>query len=255
MDEEYLQELIRLVSDLPDSTVQGLVNLLREEPAETQLRMLERRFGTSRFVVPFRTLLSAGPCTADEIALVLQTILVNRRLVPVPQLSLVWSGPALEQIPMRRTAQVIVELIDAAQQDLFMASFAVYNIEAVLNRLAAAVERGVQISMLVETPASSHHRVRFDPLQNFPEDLRRQITFLIWPYQNRVDTNRDYTGSLHAKFILQDDQRLFLSSANLTGAAMESNIELGIVIEQARLIGEFKRQLETLVRENVLVKL
>jgi hypothetical protein len=51
-----------------------------------------------------------------------------------------------------------------------------------------------------------------------------------WPLDRRPTNGRGDPGALHAKFALADGETLFVTSANLTEAAFEFNMELGAVI-------------------------
>ena len=57
---------------------------------------------------------------------------------------------------------------------------------------------------------------------------------------------------MHAKAIAVDKTHLFVTSANLTNAALHDNIELGVLIESERIVREFKEKFEELVQNGVL---
>ena len=75
------------------------------------------------------------------------------------RLELVWTGPDSRLIPLRRTDQALLQLIDGAHETLHIASFAVYRIEAIARALARAADRGVAISLYLETPDASEGRI------------------------------------------------------------------------------------------------
>ena len=53
-------------------------------------------------------------------------------------------------------------------------------------------------------------------------------------------------GVLHAKAVVADDEKVFITSANLTEAAWDRNIELGVLIRDrtfALIIGGFLQSL------------
>ena len=256
MDDKLLSELVKLSSQLPAAALSQLVQLLEASETcsgfETALRW---EFGENRLVHQFLNILKEDEhLSLKDAALALRTAQLSRQEWEETHLSLVWSGPKALNIPMRRTGQVILELIDEAEAALFISSFAVYKIPKILERLEAAVRRGVAVSMLLETPQSSHYKIKQDPLELFSEMLREKITFLIWPYKNRVTNEDGTTGSLHAKFILQDLSKLFVSSANLTESAMDLNIELGVLIEDTKIIRSFDDQLQRLMMNDVITK-
>jgi hypothetical protein len=45
------------------------------------------------------------------------------------QIDLVWSGPDTHIVPVRRTAQVMREIIESAEKSLFLVSFVAYNVD------------------------------------------------------------------------------------------------------------------------------
>ena len=55
--------------------------------------------------------------------------------------------------------------------------------------------------------------------------------------ENRPHTDDGKFGSMHAKLAIADRKRVFVSSANLTDYAMELNMEMGVLLEDAE-IGE-----------------
>ncbi|MBW4663995.1 MAG: hypothetical protein KME01_07320 [Chroococcus sp. CMT-3BRIN-NPC107] len=60
-------------------------------------------------------------------------------------LELIWTGPNPELTPLRRTDQVLLQLIREAKQELLVVSFAVYKIPELAKALILAVERGVKL--------------------------------------------------------------------------------------------------------------
>jgi phosphatidylserine/phosphatidylglycerophosphate/cardiolipin synthase-like enzyme len=256
MDHQPLSELIKLSHQIPGSTLDRMIRLTEfEEALGGYVRALRREFSSSNAVIQIANVLERqASLSPKEAGLILRTVQLSRQVHEGSDVSLVWSGPTLKNIPMRRTGQVILELLDEAEETLFISSFAVYKITEIMQHLAAAVDRGVAVSMLLETPQSSHYKIKHDPAALFPEELREKITFLIWPYKNRVTGEDDITGSLHAKFILQDQSRLFVSSANLTESAMDRNIELGVLIEDEKVVQRFDEQLKQLISNDLIVK-
>jgi hypothetical protein len=60
---------------------------------------------------------------------------------------------------------------------------------------------------------------------------------------------------LHAKCIVADDRRVFVTSANFTEAAHERNIEAGLLLENLTIAQALTRQFESLVHAGVLKRL
>ena len=57
---------------------------------------------------------------------------------------------------------------------------------------------------------------------------------------------------LHAKCIVVDDRRAFITSANFTEAAQERNIESGVLVNDAHVARALRDQFESLVAAGLL---
>lgn len=236
--------MVRLISKIDaDLDHRELINIIQTE------------FATSASTKRLIRMLETCQLDPQEIALVFKSLHLYQDFQHVKKTSLVWSGPNLSGVPMRMTAQVIMEMIDDAQESLFLSSFTFYKVGEIVDRLDAAAKRGVEISLLLETPQSSHYKVRVDPLENINDDLMNKLNLYIWPYKKRIIEGDPHTGSLHAKFILQDQTKLFISSANLTQSAMDRNIELGVIIEDPTVIQKMRHHLDVLISENVITRM
>jgi len=55
------------------------------------------------------------------------------------------------------------------------------------------------------------------------------------------------TGAVHAKCAVSDGKLAFITSANLSTAAMERNMELGVLVRGGHLPDELHRHLNALV--------
>jgi len=60
---------------------------------------------------------------------------------------------------------------------------------------------------------------------------------------------------LHAKAIVVDDERLFVTSANLTEAALDRNIEAGLLVTDRALAVSMVRHLGGLIEHGLLARL
>ena len=63
---------------------------------------------------------------------------------------LLWTGPSTSSVALRQTEQAICELIHGAQKTLFLVSFIVYKADIVLDALAEAMQRNVDINILLD---------------------------------------------------------------------------------------------------------
>ena len=60
---------------------------------------------------------------------------------------------------------------------------------------------------------------------------------------------------LHAKAIVADDRAAFVTSANLTEAAFDRNIEVGVFTRDAALAAALARHFQVLIDHGLLVPL
>lgn len=164
---------------------------------------------------------------------------------------LVWSGPSQAQSTFRRTDRAWVDLIDEASEEIWMASFSVGSVARIQESLAAALERGVRLNFLLERTQDCGGALRYNGFEAFDETVRQAAILYHWPIDKRdVDSNGNH-GLMHAKAIVVDRRAMFVTSANLSGAALERNIEVGIIVRDGPhpqwLADRFVRLIETKV--------
>jgi phosphatidylserine/phosphatidylglycerophosphate/cardiolipin synthase-like enzyme len=165
---------------------------------------------------------------------------------------LVWTGPGVMEIPLRRTDQALLQVIDAARRSLLVVSFAVYKIPAVTQALVRAFERGVTLRICVEAPEPSGQKIAYDTIQALGTEVQQRAEIYIWPREQRPTDPRGRAGSLHAKCAVADEELLFISSANLTEYAMSLNMELGVLARGGPLPGMVAAQFGRLMESGVL---
>ena len=169
------------------------------------------------------------------------------------RLDLVWTGPESGVIPLRRTDQALLELIEGAKARLHIVSFAVYKVDAVKEALVAAAQRGVRLNIYLETPDASEGKMAYDTIRALGSEVRKQAYLYTWPFDKRPLTPDGKYGSLHAKIALADGERLLISSANLTDYALTLNMEMGVMIERGREPGQVEHHLQRLIEQGLFV--
>lgn len=163
---------------------------------------------------------------------------------------LTWTGPSSGQVPARHTEQVLMEVINAAQRRLFIVSFVAYHVESIAKALTEAVERGVQIDVLLESSTAHGGRVDHDSAEAMRKAVPSARLFA-WSAREK-GAGDQYPGVVHAKGAVADGRVAFITSANLTSAAMERNMELGVLITGGNLPEELHNHLEALITTRVL---
>lgn len=253
--DDLLEAIAEIARALPRASIAAVADRLRMGASDRQaLEVLA--VGTARArMAGLLTLWGErmGTARGREIAVALEGAAAahdwHRRNV---SLELVWTGPTRERSTLRRTDQALFELIRGAEERLLLVSFAVYRVPTLHAALLEAVNRGVVVDFVLESPAESLGRVSSDPLQAVGDDLLRRTSLWTWPLEERERDPRGRHGSLHAKCALADRRRLFVSSANLTADALSLNMELGVIVEGGPLPGEVAEHFEGLMRGGVL---
>ena len=138
---------------------------------------------------------------------------------------LVWTGPTTPFVSARRTEQALLQVINSATSTLFITSFVAYDISSIVKALNNASDRGVDISMLLELSQEQGGSISFDAIGK----MRSLVSSAkLYAWMDKAEAFSD--GSVHAKVAVADGQVCFITSANLTGHAMEKNMEAGVLI-------------------------
>ena len=159
---------------------------------------------------------------------------------------LLWTGPPTSSVALRQTEQAICELIHGAQKTLFLVSFIVYKADIVLDALAEAMQRNVDINILLDISPKQGIADNYASISNMRAKLPT-AKFYIWDKKHNPDG-----ASVHAKCAVADRTTALITSANLTGKAMNSNMELGIYIKNGHIPLQLSSLLEALVTEKTI---
>jgi cardiolipin synthase len=168
------------------------------------------------------------------------------------KIEMVWTGPLSGLVPSRHTEQVLLEVISAAQDELFIVSFVAYDIESIRKALAVANDRGVIIHVLLEESKSHGGKVDFDSVKTVKNAIP-SANFYAW--KNKLEEGQTLLGAVHAKCAVADREIAFISSANLTRAAMENNMELGVMVRGGNLPEKLQLHLKALVSTKIVEKI
>ena len=250
-----------LAGKLPASVVHDLANtfasLDARDWAHIRLRVMgnvpQPRFHglVDEFLVAWQE--RAPKIAPEEVALaLLAATAATERSRHEQSVELVWTGPDTPSIPMRRTDQALLQVINTAQRDLLVVSFAVYNIAAVVQALIDAGRRGVRLRICLEAPEPSGQQMAYNTIRALGDEVGRLAQLFIWPRDQRPVGATGKPASLHAKCAVADGRVLFISSANLTEYAMALNMELGVLITGGELPGRVVSHFERLMETDVL---
>ena len=181
-------------------------------------------------------------------------------------IELVWTIPDIQGIRSRDTALVVKEIFQEAKRQLLIATYVLDRPEKIrpifsplIQRMEEDPELHVRIILNIQRPYQSHQSIT-TCLREFAENFRHHL----WLgnrlpevfYDARSFTEEtEYTRfCLHAKFIVADCQKIFLTSANFTEAAHQRNIEAGLIFEDKAVANKIISQVDLLINEKILVK-
>lgn len=184
---------------------------------------------------------------------------VEEAAARTPMPDLVWSGPEVPGVHARDTRRVYEELLGSAERSVWACSFAYFDgpraFEVLARRMDARPE--LQVTLLLNI-----QRRRGDTTTE--DDVVRRFTErfwkLDWPGTRRprvffdprsLDPDRP-SGVLHAKAVVADEETVFVTSANLTEAAFDRNIEMGILIRDRTLAASVCSHFRALIDREML---
>ena len=178
----------------------------------------------------------------QQVAAALELIKNDRQAVRAiePPIDLVTSGPEATGITNRDTAVVVRELFAHAKKSVLVVGYAVYQGQRVFQSLAKRMEDRPELNVQFflnisrpdrdDTPSGillARFKQRFIDKQ-WPTGCRVPEVF----YDPRsIADDEQVRSSLHAKCVVVDARKVFVSSANFTEAGQERNIEVGLTIE------------------------
>ncbi|WP_255533899.1 DISARM system phospholipase D-like protein DrmC [Polynucleobacter bastaniensis] len=185
---------------------------------------------------------------ASELAL----MLLSARQVVIQKdanqsIELVWTGPVTSVVSARKTEQVLLQVINQAKSELIITSFVAYKVDSIIHALNSACERRVHLFLLLESSIDDGGSIEIDVIAKMKKAIPRAHVY------GWKDKAAEFEGGrVHAKVAVADKSTCFITSANLTGYAMEKNMELGLLINGGAIPGLISDHLKALVDTKVL---
>jgi phosphatidylserine/phosphatidylglycerophosphate/cardiolipin synthase-like enzyme len=257
------EEAGRLARSLPASVVEAVAVRLegsdRSDWESLRSRMTRAVPGAHHrsLIVAFldRWRAEAGDLTPQAVAAALHTAAFSERgRREDPSIELVWTGPDVGTVPLRRTEQVVLQVIDSASERLLVVSYAVFNVPRICEALLRAADRGVAIHVIVESPDRIAGRKAYSTLEALGPDVAARCGVYLWPIEERFKGGAGKPGLLHVKCAMADGRRLFLSSANLTEQAFSINMELGVLVTGGTAPAQVEAHFAKMIESGTLVR-
>lgn len=197
-------------------------------------------FSGKPLVLEFASAAASSGLSPDELACAVEGgLAASARLMSRQKMDILWTGPETSGVSVRRNEQALCEVVDSAKKSLFIVSYVTCHADKVYQAIRAAIDRGVKVSFLLESS-----------IQNNLEDLFPEAEFYQWG-------GADDSGKcvMHAKCAVADKKMAMITSANLTGKAMERNMELGVLIKGGSVPKVLHAHFEALAIEKMITKI
>ena len=166
-------------------------------------------------------------------------------------IDIVWSGPANGTFPIRRIDQVLYDLLSKAEQRVFLVTFSAHRVPLLCEHLSKAIDRGVAVTLLLESEQASAGQLSFDAANAFKDVCLDKVRLLHWPIENRERNQAGKPGKLHVKCAVIDHSAI-IGSANLTDDAFNRNMEMGTIIKDPGVVAGICEHFRTLEQNGML---
>jgi phosphatidylserine/phosphatidylglycerophosphate/cardiolipin synthase-like enzyme len=172
---------------------------------------------------------------------------------------LVWSGPEVPGVHSRDTRQVFEELLGSATTSLWACTYAFFDGPKAFQVLAKNMDANPSLSV---TLLLNIQRGKGDTTS--ADQLVRKFTDRFWKvewpgnarprvfYDPRALEIDGPGAVLHAKAMVVDEERVLVTSANFTEAALDRNIELGLLVRDRAMAASIKAHFQGLVESGML---
>lgn len=248
-------------SSLADVSTSGLERLRAAVASETLDTPITR---TSLVAFGIRHQLDAlegalGGHSRPACVAILDVALAERAKHARPEPELVWTGPEGHGATARDTAIVLRELFESAREHVILGGYTFKQAKTVLAPLHATMsEHGVRATFFVDI---TQPKVATDPPERHADEALADFLDENWPfgapypelyYDKRAIVPPPPYSILHAKCVVVDGQRAFVSSANFTKQGQERNIEVGVLLEDPAFARHLAQQWMSLIQADLV---
>lgn len=176
-----------------------------------------------------------------------------------PRPDLVWSGPEVSGLHARDTRRVYEELLGSAARSIWASSYAYFDGPRAFEVLARRMDAvpGLRVSLLLNI---QRRKGDTSAAEQVVRKFADRFWGSDWPGSSRpavyydprsVEPDRP-GGILHAKAVVTDEEVVFVTSANLTEAALDRNIEMGLLLRDRALAASVSSHFRGLIDRKLL---
>lgn len=201
----------------------ALANLPPDSPATGLLENAYKAVGGTMLADILRGLATAAQTNATDIRAV-------------------WSGPTFAG-DGDHTTSALAHLIDGAKEDVFASTYSATPDSAFVTALWNAIARGVRTTLLVDSTVNNGKTASM---------LRSKLTGArFWTYRA---PDGQYALQ-HSKVLIVDSRDALVTSANLSTAGAERNLEAGVVIHDIEFASHMRQRFTKLWEHGAITEL
>lgn len=184
-------------------------------------------------------------CRPDEIVEILQLACNLYSYKTLEQSELVVTAPNSFGLKTRKTKTVVEELIENAERSIMLTGYSISDyFSEMIDIIVKKSTRGLYVNLYINDVERQQDKI--DKLLLYAGKFIK-----VYNYNKQND---DKMAALHAKLIVVDGKKSFISSANLSYHGMQGNIEMGILVESEKKAKEIEEILKTLQMQRVFEK-
>lgn len=158
---------------------------------------------------------------------------------------LILTAPNSFKLKVKKTRTAINELITSAQKSIILTGYSISDyFTEMLDVILDKSKKGIYVSLYINDVEK--HKIQLDKLLLYAGKYIK-----IYNYNKNND---DKMAALHAKLIIVDNYKSFISSANLSYHGMEGNIEMGILLESEKKARDIEEIFKVLRVQKVFEK-
>jgi len=193
------------------------------------------------------------------VAVALRVAIAERVHRPPPRLDLVWTGPETKASIAKDTGLVVEWLFNEAKRTIIVGGYGFDRARILKPLHAAMADRGVSVLLFMNIDREDSDR---GDAQAFATREIDRFFSDLWTfglpkpdvYYDPRTAEPKSRASLHAKCVVVDDERSFITSANFTARGQTRNIEAGVLIEDKTFSEELAGHWRQLVNEGLVRK-
>lgn len=199
----------------------------------------------------------------DTLAVMVEAIIETRRYATDVSLSqtLVVTGPSTSQTENLKTGARFIQVVQHARRELMLATFALYQGDRILEPIhdAMILNPNLDVTVILNVARKYGDRTKNEDIidaarQEFSKNWPWPQMPSVWYFPESLNLNSADRASMHAKFVIADEERCFITSANFTDAAQKKNIEVGIELSNSLEPKSLSQYFKQLMSEGKLLR-